>query len=133
MGLRHGLDSNSKRFGKLLSDKLELLRWRVAAKLGYKSKEAWEQDTTTQERAHMLALAMIDGWGEEWAENVAGMANQTRAALVIAGADAQSMEVATVESVARKFVGINDETESQEFDWNAAQVAMKTGLAGLKQ
>lgn len=81
----------------------------------------------------MLALAMIDAWGEEWAENVAGMANQTRAAMVIAGANSQDIDVATIETVARRFVGVNDETDKgDEFDWQAAQGMLKTGLTGLK-
>ncbi len=132
MGLRHRLDADPKRTGKLLGDKLELLRWRVAAKLGYKSVGAWEQDTTTHERAHMVALAMIDAWGEEWAENAAGMANQTRAALVIAGANSADIDITTVDKVARKFVGVNDDEPQQEFDWQAAQGMLKTGLTGLK-
>lgn len=126
------MDADPKRTGKLLGDKLELLRWRVAAKLGYKSVGAWEQDTTTHERAHMVALAMIDAWGEEWAENAAGMANQTRAALVIAGANSADIDITTVDKVARKFVGVNDDEPQQEFDWQAAQGMLKTGLTGLK-
>lgn len=132
MGLRNGLDADPKCPGKLLGDKLELLRWRVAAKLGYKSVGAWEQDTTGHERAHMIALAMIDAWGEEWAENVAGMANQTRTALVIAGANPQDIDHETANSVARRFVGVNDDNPQEEFDWQAAQGMLKTGLTGLR-
>ena len=73
----------------------------------------------------MIALAIIDAWGEEWCELKLAAAMQTRATLVAAGADPAKMETTKLDDVRRKFVGINDEKDAPEIDWQAAQAAFK--------
>ena len=119
------MGADPERTKKLLGDRLELLRWRVAAKLGFASVEAWERETTARDRANMIALAIIDAWGEEWCETKLSLAMQTRATLVSAGADPSKLPATTLDDVRRKFVGINDESKEPEIDWQAAAAAFK--------
>lgn len=60
---------------KLRARPLELLKARTAARLGFRSVDHWEAETTTDERQEMMALALLDGWGEEWAEIAAMLVN----------------------------------------------------------
>lgn len=53
---------------KLRADRLELLRCRTAARLGFATVAEWQEATTLEERNQMLAVALLDGWGEEWQE-----------------------------------------------------------------
>ena len=48
---------------KLTTDRLELLKARTAVGLGFASVAQWEDSTTQDERAQMMALAWLDGWG----------------------------------------------------------------------
>ena len=114
---------------KLRDDRLELLRWRVAAKLGFASVAKWEDATTPDERASMIALALLDGWGEEWQEIAARIVNQMH--LQAAGKlDAENYT--SSHDMRRRFAWIDEpDDKPAEIDWNAAAANMAKAFAGV--
>jgi hypothetical protein len=65
---------------------VELLRWRVAARLGFHSVDAWYDATTPDDRANMMAVAWLDGWGEEYQQIAAEIHNASLRAANASGA-----------------------------------------------
>ena len=115
---------------KLRDDRLELLRWRVAAKLGFASVARWEDSTTSDERAHMIAVALLDGWGEEWQEVAARIVNQMHLA---AAGKLDAENYTSSHDMRRRFAWIEEQDDKpEEIDWNAAAASMAQAFAGVK-
>lgn len=125
MGAGEGRDKKLKR------DRLELLRWRVAARLRYKSVAAWEADTEPTERAYMLAIAMLDAWGEEWQEIAARVHNAALNVCASNGADVDKLPFKNADDMRRRWASIDEpERQGDGIDWQAAQAAFRQSFTG---
>ena len=123
------MDADQGRRKKLRDDRLELLRWRVAAKLGYPSVAAWMEATTQREQSYMIALAMLDGWGEEWQEIAARLVNLLRGT---ARHEVKAEDVLTSHDVRRRWLWLEEDSdELAEVDWQAAATAMRQQFTGM--
>jgi hypothetical protein len=114
---------------KLRDDRLELLRWRVAARLGFKSVDSWIEATTERERSYMMALALLDGWGEEWQELASRLVNLMR---TTAQHELKADDALTSEDVRRRWQWLDEpDNAPQEVDWDAAATAMRQRFTGM--
>jgi hypothetical protein len=77
----------------------------------------------------MTALALLDGWGEEWQEIASRIVNLMR---TTAQHQLKADDALTSEDVRRRWQWLDEpDNAPQEVDWDAAATAMRQQFAGL--
>lgn len=118
---------------KLRRDRLELLRWRVATRLGFATVANLEEATTHDERAKLYALARLDGWGEEWQRLAMEIRRMMLRLAATSGGKVEEGEWPATERDVEYFRDWNDDEEADDSEaeqWAAAEQSLKR-LAGL--
>jgi hypothetical protein len=101
---------------------LELLRARTAARLGFRSVQAWHDATTDDERNEMLALALLDGWGEEWQEIASAIHNSV----------CTKVEHLKTADDCRRFKQLERPEKKTRKDWKAVEAAFTSIIMSPK-
>lgn len=78
----------------------------------------WLDATTKDEQREMMALALLDGWGEEWQEIVA----------MIHNANVTKPEHVKSPEDMRRFKHLEKAREPEPVDWEAAQRAFERAI-----
>lgn len=115
---------------KLRANRLEHLRARVAYRLGFQSVEAWLLATSPHEQATALAVAYLDGWGEEWQEVVAAIHNAGLVQIAAQGAEIRDDQWKRPRDMER--MPKRDEKPASPQDWAAFGAAMQRVIMGAK-
>lgn len=77
----------------------------------------------------MIALAMLDGWGEEWQEIAARLVNLLRGT---AQHEVKAEDVLTSHDVRRRWLWLEEDSDERtEVDWQAAATAMRQQFTGI--
>lgn len=104
----------------------------MAARLGFATVAEWQEATTLDERNQMLAVALLDGWGEEWQE-IASVIHNVGMLLVsaLAKGNIDQSTLKTPEDMRRfRHLETNEKPAPTTADWGAFAKALCPWIGG---
>jgi len=99
---------------------------------GFGTVARLEDETTCDERAKMYAVAMLDGWGEEWQRAAVELRRLLLRLIAASGGKVDDEEWPASERDLEYFARLNPERPPQDEanEWAAIEASMKR-MAGL--
>lgn len=124
--------SGGGRRKKLRTDRLELLRWRVALQLGFQSVEEWLIATPADWQAKQLAVAWLDRWGDATDEILAQAHNSALIVATASGAKIADESWKTASDVERTPKDASDAANKEPTaqDWSACEAMFRSIIVG---